>query len=99
MIEKYGVKGTIKDEIFFTEQEIKNVHKNLGEIKTSISGQNKNLSILKKKMAKIANSKDANVIMCFEYNQKAHKWWEQVFTFKWDSESWHGKGIAVRMNE
>jgi len=88
--------GFEKDGIFFTEENIPNIIENLGPINVQISGQNR-LAEIKKRMIKIAKSKSANAIMNYQCDQKSHKWWEQVFTLKWDSESWHGTGIAVKI--
>lgn len=46
-------------------------------------------------MARQSACQGANVIQNFQYGQKAHKWWELVFTFKWDTESWYGAGDAI----
>jgi uncharacterized protein YbjQ (UPF0145 family) len=48
-------------------------------------------------MAREAKSIGANAIMNFKYGQKKHKTWELVLTFKWDTESWHGEGDAVKV--
>lgn len=96
MIERYGVKGTELDGVFFTESTIPNAQL-LAPIQTEISRQNANLQEVKERMAANAKSLGATVIMNFRYGQKAHRWWELVFTFKWDTESWFGSGDVVRL--
>lgn len=96
MIEKLGIKGTENNGIFFSESAPSN-YQILGTIKTEISRQNSNLSEVKKEMAKKAKRIGANSIINFKYGQKSHKWWQLVFTFKWDTESWFGVGDAVNL--
>jgi hypothetical protein len=36
-----------------------------------------------------------NALVQFEYGQRSHSVLKQVFTFKWDTESWHGTGYAA----
>ena len=98
MIEKFGLKGTEKLDIFFTEAESSN-GEYIRKINIEISMQNANLSLLKEKMAKQAKNAGANAIVNFKYGQKSHKWWEKVFTFKWDTESWYAEGDAVLLSE
>ncbi|PYL74195.1 MAG: hypothetical protein DMF26_11770 [Verrucomicrobia bacterium] len=40
-----------------------------------------------------------HIIQRFEYGQRAHNWWDLIFSFKWDTESWHGSGEAVSIRE
>jgi len=37
----------------------------------------------------------AQALMNFKYGQRKHSAWELVLTFKGDTESWHGEGDAV----
>lgn len=99
MSAKYGVDGTEKDGVFFTSGTIPKVVSSLGPIRVRVSGQNRGPGAVKSKMAKIARKCGANAIMQYSCDQKSHKWWEQVFTFRWDSESWHGEGVAVKAQE
>ena len=98
MLEKFGLKGTEKLDIFFSEK-----NSTEGELKkklvVEISRQNANLSQLKEKMAMEAKAAGANAIINFKYGQRAHQWWEKAFTFKWDTESWYGEGDAVFFSE
>jgi hypothetical protein len=96
MEERYGVKGTISDGIFFTESSIPNIL-TLQHFHVEISRQNSNLAEVKELLAKKVISAGGNVLMNFSYGQKKHQWWELVFTFKWDTESWHGQGDAVKL--
>lgn len=93
---RFGVKGNVSGNVFFTEEAIP-AAKVIRHLKVAISRQNANLDEVKQKLAAQAQSLDATVIMNFRYGQKKHAWWELVFSFKWDTESWHGEGDAVRM--
>lgn len=95
MQEQFGVMGNWHDGVFFTEGAVQGAVTNLGAVSAEISRQNANLTEVKSQLAAQAKRKGANVIQQFTYGQKAHKWWEQVFTLKWDTESWHGSGQAV----
>ena len=92
----YGVDGTIQNGVFFTESPLGG-GRNLGRIRVEISRQNANLTKVKQRLAKEATARGATIIANFRYGQRAHKWWEQAFTFKWDSESWYGEGDAIQM--
>jgi len=92
--DRFGVKGTDYEGIFFTEDLIAGAIP-LGRVHVEISRQNANLAQVKSKMATQAKAMGAIAIQSFMYGQKAHKWWQQAFTFKWDTESWHGDGQAV----
>jgi hypothetical protein len=91
-----GVKGTVLDDIFFTEDAIPGASP-LRHLHVQISRQNSNLLEVKERLAREAKSIGATAIMNFRYGQKKHEWWELVFTFKWDTESWHGEGDAVKI--
>jgi hypothetical protein len=96
MEQRFGVLGTTSDGIFFTETAIVGATPRR-RIKVEISRQNANLGEVKQRMASEARGAGANAIMNFRYGQKAHVWWQLVFTFKWDTESWHGEGDAVKL--
>ena len=93
---RLGVKGTLCDDVFFTESSMTGIVP-IKQIHVEISRQNSNLLEVKRQMAREAKSIDANAIMNFKYGQKKHKAWELVLTFKWDTESWHGEGDAVKI--
>jgi hypothetical protein len=92
---KFGVKGTVYNEVFFTEDRILGAS-TIQHIHEEISRQNSNLTELKNEISRSAKLLGANVVMNFRYGQKKHEWWE-LFAFKWDTESWHGEGDAVKM--
>lgn len=69
----------------------------LRRISVEISRQNSNLDQVRKQMAAEAIRIGANAIMNFRYGQRAHQWWQLLFTLKWDTESWYGEGDAVRV--
>jgi len=96
MEERYGVKGTMLDGIFFTESSIQNALP-IRHLQVEISRQNSNLGEVKKGLAIQAASIGATAIMNFRYGQKKHSWFKQAFTLKWDSESWHGEGDAIKL--
>ena len=96
--DRYGVKGTTCDGVFFTESSFRD-GVSVGPIKVEISRQNSNLAEVKVRMARQAQAKGANVIADFRYGQRKHKTWQLVFTFKWDTESWYGEGTAVSIGE
>ncbi|GJQ22141.1 MAG: hypothetical protein HBSIN02_24960 [Bacteroidia bacterium] len=92
---RHGVKGTIDNEIFFTESAISGASI-IRHVHARINRQNSNLEEVKRELAQQAKSLGANTIMNFRYGQKKHQWWELVFTFRWDTESWYGEGDAIR---
>lgn len=91
---RYGVKGTLCDEIFFTESKISEVSI-LKHIQVDISRQNSDLSEVKQQLARDAKAVGAKAIMNFRYGQKKHQWWQLVL-IKWDTESWYGEGDAIK---
>lgn len=95
MEEVAGARGNWHQGVFFTEGVVQTRAHQQGRIQVEISRQNSNLTEVKNEMARLAIAKGANVIQNFQYGQKAHPWWELVFTFKWDTESWHEAGDAV----
>ena len=92
--ERQGLRGTIAGGVFFTEH-VSESARVIRHIHVEISRQNSNLTEIKAKMALEAKAAGASAIMGFRYGQKKHEWWEQVLTFKWDTESWHGEGDAT----
>jgi hypothetical protein len=92
---RYGVNGVICDGVFFAETTIPNA-RTIRQLHVEISRQNANLDEVKQRLAREARDAGANAVMNFRYGQKAHKWTDLVFSFKWDTESWHGEGTAVK---
>ena len=95
MEEQFGCIGNWHEGVFFTEGTLSGNLHIVGNVSVEISRQNANLTEVKSLLAVKAKSQGANVIQCFVYGQKAHKWWELIFSLKWDTESWHGSGQAV----
>lgn len=91
---KYGVNGTVCDDIFFTEAEIP-CH-SVKHLKIEISRQNSSLTEVKQQLAASAKAMGATAIINFRYGQKSHVWW-QYLLFKWDTESWYGEGDAIKI--
>lgn len=96
MQNRFGVMGSLCDDVFFTESMVSGGTV-LRHLSVEISRQNANLTEVKQRMARQARDLGATVVMNFRYGQKKHQWWELVFTFKWDTESWHGEGDAVKL--
>ena len=94
-VTRFGLLGTELNGIFFTESLAPPGTQVLRAIHIQKSRQNLNLGVIKELMADEARHAGANAIVGFRYGQRAHKWWQQAFTFKWDTESWHGEGQAV----
>jgi hypothetical protein len=96
MENRFGVKGSLCNDVFFTESKVPGAAV-LRHLSVEISRQNANLMEVKQRLAEQARSLGATVVMNFRYGQKKHQWWELVFTLKWDTESWHGEGDAVKL--
>lgn len=96
MENRFGVKGTMCDGVFFTETTVPGATI-IRHLHLEISRQNSDLGEIKQSLAREARSVGATVVMNFRYGQKKHPWWELVFTFKWDTESWHGDGDVAKL--
>lgn len=96
MESRFGIKGLSHKGIFFTEDRIPEATP-IKHLQVEISRQNSHLNEVKDLMARQAAVIGATAIMNFRYGQKKHEWWQLIFTFKWDTESWHGEGDAIRM--
>lgn len=92
---KFGLRGTIVNDIFFTESPSSGARV-LKHIHVEISRQNSNLTQVKELMAAEARLVGANTIINFKYGQKAHSLLALI-AIKWDTESWHGEGDAVSL--
>jgi hypothetical protein len=92
---RFGVRGTICDGVFFTENAIPSAPV-LRHVHVEVSRQNADLTEVKTRLAQQAKTLGATAIVNFRYGQKKHEWWKLMFTFKWDTESWHGEGDAVK---
>ena len=93
MIERHGVKGTIADDVFFTEHAVTG-GRVATQIKVEVSRQNADLSQVKKKMAAQATAVGATVVANFRYGQRPHRGFRLLLP-KWDTESWYGEGDAL----
>ncbi len=96
MESKFGVKGNTFQAVFFSEDSIAGATP-IKHLHVEISRQNANLNEVKERLVEEAKLIGATAIMNFRYGQRKHAWWEQAFTFKWDTESWHGEGDAVKI--
>jgi hypothetical protein len=92
----YGAQGTVQNGVFFTEDKIAGASV-IRRVEAEISRQNSNLSEIKEELSRQALSFGGNTVMNFKYGQKKHEWWELVFTFKWDTESWFGTGDVAKL--
>ena len=95
MEERHGVKGTIKDGIFFTEAAIPQA-RIIKHLHVEISRQNATLAELKSRLAEEVRSCGGTVLMQFRYGQRKHHW-SELFVFKWDTESCHRESDAVSL--
>ena len=93
MEQRYGVKGTVHDGIFFSESSIPEA-KLVKHVHVEISRQNSTLSEVKSRLASEVRACGGTALAAFRYGQKKHHW-TQLVAFKWDTESWHGEGDAV----
>lgn len=97
MIERNGLHGTEQDGVFFTESPPPAGYEPIRQISVKKNRQNLSLTEIKAMMAAEAKGSGADSIADFRYGQQSHKWWEQVFTFHWDTESWYGSGTAIHL--
>jgi len=95
MEERFGVRGTVLGDVFFTEFAISGARP-IKHLHVEISRQNANLIQVKEQLASQVQACGGNVLMGFRYGQKPHPWWQNLLV-KWDTESWHGEGDAVRV--
>jgi len=58
----------------------------LGPVKITLGGQNNNVGVVKRALARKVRDKGGNVLVAFKYEQKTGFW----------GDSWHGSGRAVR---
>jgi hypothetical protein len=93
VIERHGVKGTIADDVFFSERAVSGGQV-VAHIRVEISRQNGNLGHIKQKMAAQATAAGATVIANFRYGQRSHRGLRLLMP-KWDTESWYGEGDAL----
>ena len=96
-MKRAGLEGNLFDGVFFSESLSPPGMPIVGHLSVKINRQNSNLSEVKKQMAARALTMGANSVVNFRYGQTSHKWWQLVFTFRWDSESWFGEGDAVAL--
>lgn len=85
MIERFGVRGSQAEGVFFTEAEHV-AGTDLGNVKITCQGQNKNLNDVKRELARRVQQKGGDVLVAFRYEQKTGFW----------GDSWHGSGRVVR---
>jgi hypothetical protein len=93
VIARHGVSGTETDGVFFTEASAIAGSRDLGEIKVTIGGQNKDLRHVKLELARRVKEKGGNGLVGFTYGQRGKKWWNSFGVV--DSEHWYGAGRAV----
>ena len=97
MEEKSGLKGTTFEDVFFSEEPAPHLALTGAKLAVEISRQNANLREVKSRLAAQVRTAGGNALVGFEYGQKSHSVMQQLFTFRWDSESWHGSGYAARL--
>lgn len=67
-------------------------------VRVEISRQNSSLAKVKESLAAQVRSAGGDALIEFRYGQRAHSWWQNLLP-KWDTESWHGEGLAARWPE
>jgi hypothetical protein len=92
-----GIKGTYFDGIFFTDEPVDQCRLSPRPFKVEISRQNANLHQIKQRLAMQVRKAGGNALVGFRYGQRSHGILQQVLTFKWDTESWHGEGYPARI--
>jgi hypothetical protein len=95
MEERAGVHGTTHEDVFFTESIIPGASV-IRHVHVEISRQNATLTEVKTRLASEVRACGGNGLMAFRYGQKKHSGL-QLLAFKWDTESWHGEGDAIRL--
>jgi len=95
MEQRHGVRGTVLDNVFFTESSIPGASA-IKHLHVEISRQNATLADVKARLAVQVRECGGTVLTNFTYGQKKHHWLDYL-SFKWDTESWHGEGDAVRV--
>src|SRR5687767_7674589 len=96
MITQHGVSGSEVDGVFFTEAASIPGAQDLGEVKVTVGGQNKDLRKVKSELARHVKNKGGNALVAFTYGQRGNPWWKSLFEFV-DAEHWYGAGRAVRI--
>ena len=89
--------GNWEDDVFFTEDPCLSFRLDARRISVEISRQNSNLRAVKQKLAVEVKRRGGNALVGFEYGQKSHSVMQQIFTLKWDTESWHGSGYVATL--
>jgi hypothetical protein len=90
----HGARGTLHQGVFVTEGDLPG--QSLGGISVSIGRQNATLDQVKDRLAVEAARRGANAVIHFRYGQQKHGPVQLLNPFRWDTESWHGEGEAMR---
>jgi hypothetical protein len=97
MEEKAGLQGATFEDVFFSEDPAPHLVLSGVQLRVEVSRQNANLREVKKRLAAQVRAAGGNALVDFAYGQKSHSVMQQLFSFRWDSESWHGSGYAARL--
>ena len=92
-----GTIGLWHDGVFFTESPCDASRISPEPVSAEVSRQNADLRQIRTRLAREVTKRGGNALVGFEYGQRSHSIWQQLFTFKWDSESWHGSGYVARL--
>jgi hypothetical protein len=92
-LERYGVRGSEADGVFFTEAAAIEGARALGEVEIKIGGQNKDIRDVKRELARAVIAKGGNALVAFKDGQRGNSWFNSLGWF--DSEHWYGSGMAV----
>lgn len=93
-LRRYGVVGTELDGVFFTEAPAIEGARDLGEVKVTVPGQNKDIRAVKAELVKKVKALNGNALTGFTYGQRGNAWYKSL-TGLFDHEHWHGSGRAV----
>src|SRR4051794_23023177 len=98
-VETYqGLHGAWLDGVFFTEETGDSACLVTAKpLVVEISRQNSDLRQVKIRLAKEVKRQGGNALVGFQYGQRSHPVWKQFFTFSWDTESWHGRGLVAKI--
>jgi hypothetical protein len=81
--------------VFITEQGLPG--EDLGPLSVTIGRQNADLGQIKEKLAAEALARGGNAVALLSYGQRKHSAGQLINPFRWDTESWFGKGQALRV--
>jgi hypothetical protein len=88
VIERFGVRGSLWEDLFFTESETVAGASSLGDVSVKCHGQNKDLRDVKRELAKRVRAKGGDALVAFKYGQRARLL---------GGDEWYGSGRIARI--